>query len=195
MTQNIPAPTVVGLFRNPEDADQAIQHLKSHGLDARQVSVMAPEKAIPPSSKYMWIKDEIAFGRITGATAGGTVGIFAGILLGLAAMSIPGIGPILSAQTFVIVLGSASLGTVVGALVGALLLGGIAKMGLSEEQANPSAEGVKRGDLLVAIQTDEAHVKQVEESLREANVADVNILHETWQKEGLNRFEEAVDNR
>jgi hypothetical protein len=179
MAQNTPAPTVVGLFRDPADAHQALQHLKSQGLDARQVSVMTSEKAIPPSSKYLWTKDEVAFGRITGATAGGTVGIFVGILLGLAAMSIPGIGPMLSAETFVTVLGSALLGTAVGALLGALLLGGIAKIGLSDEQANLSSEGVKRGDLLVAIQTDEAHVKQVEKSLREANVADVNILQET----------------
>ena len=185
MAQNTSAPTVVGLFRNPEDADQAIQRLRSQGLDDTQVSVMAREPVIPlPTKDYILKKDEVAFGRITGATAGATVGIFFGALLGLTALSVPGIGLVLSLSTFATILGSAILGSIVGAVAGGLLLSRLAKMGLSEEQANLSAERTIRGELLVAVQTDEAHVKQVEESLREANAADMNVLQEAVEPNG-----------
>lgn len=185
MAQNTSAPTVVGLFRNPEDADQAIQRLRSQGLDNAQVSVMTREPVIPPPTRdYILKKDEVAFGRITGATAGATVGIFAGVLLGLTALSVPGVGPALSLSTFATILGSAILGSIVGAIAGGLLLSRLAKVGLSEEQVNFSAKRATRGELLVAIQTDEAHVKQVEESLREANAADMNVLQETVEPNG-----------
>jgi uncharacterized membrane protein len=193
MAQNGATPTVVGLFRTPEDADQAVQSLKSQGLNDSQISVMVREETLPKGRFEAISKaEEVTFGQIAGATAGATVGIFAGVLLGLTALAVPGVGPILSAGTFATLLGSAVAGSGVGAVAGGLLVGGLAKMGLSEEQAHLYAEGVKRGGLLLAVHTDEAHLEQVERSLREANAADMNVLQATWQKDDWSRFEETV---
>jgi hypothetical protein len=194
MIQNGLKTTVVGLFNRAEDADRAIQSLKQSGIEETQISLLTREQTTPDiKNEYLSTQEEVTFGRLAGAATGATVGVFAGALIGLSAVAIPGVGPILSAGALATVLGSAVAGSGVGALAGGLLVGSLARLGLPEEEAHLYAEGVKRGGVLVAVQTDDAHVQEAEHLLSEANAVDMNVLREKWQEDGWSRFDETVE--
>jgi hypothetical protein len=186
--------TVVGLFRTREDTDKAIQVLKERGIEDAQISLTTHEQAAHDiKADYISPKEEVTFGRLAGATAGATVGIFAGILIGLNVIAGPGVGPVLSMGATVTVLGLALVGAMVGAIIGSLLMGSLAKMGLPKEETHLHAEGANQDRLLVAVQTDETHVEEVEKVLDDANVADMNVLREEWHEDGQNRFDKMVE--
>jgi len=90
-------------------------------------------------------------------------------------------------------LGSMVIGAGVGAAAGGLLLGALVKLGVPEEEARLYSEGVERGEILVAIQTDNEHTAQVAQILRDANAVDINTLEEALQEqEGGNEVSEVT---
>lgn len=52
---------------------------------------------------------------------GGCIGWMLGMLLGLGALSIPGVGPMIAAGSLATMLGTASVGAITGALLGGLI--------------------------------------------------------------------------
>ena len=183
--------TVVGLFKEIKDANQAVEALRQHGLGGTEVSVLARKEVLDSLGLDSKEKDnEVAMGTVAGAASGATFGTFAGLFLGLSAIALPGVGPVLSVGALATILGSTVLGAGVGAAAGGLLLGALVKMGVPEDQAHLYSEGVRRGGILVAVQTDQEHTPQVAQSLREANAIDIDTLEEALQAEGGNYFGE-----
>src|SRR5215218_1733173 len=90
------------------------------------------------------------------AAAGSVAGAGAGLLAGLGTVAIPGFGPVIAAGWIVSTLVGAGAGAAVGGLAGAL-----ADAGLSDEEAQTYADGVRRGGALVTIKVDEARMDQV----------------------------------
>lgn len=118
-----------------------------------------------------------------------------GLLMGLAALAIPGIGPVIAAGTLATVLAGSAAGAVVGAAAGAVTGGVVAALvdlGIPEDEANFYAEGVKRGGVLVTVQTDEARASTAESILRRSNALEVNTHSESWRAKGWERFDETV---
>jgi uncharacterized membrane protein len=68
----------------------------------------------------------------------------------LGALTISGIGPILAAGSLATALGATALGAGLGAAAGGIV-GALADMGVSQEEAGSFAEGVRRGCTLVII--------------------------------------------
>jgi hypothetical protein len=83
------------------------------------------------------------------AAIGGVLGGFAGWLVGLAALSVPGVGPLLAAGTFAATMAGAGLGVGLGAIAGAL-----ADMGVPEEQREALEREVAAGNTLVSVRAD-----------------------------------------
>jgi uncharacterized membrane protein len=90
------------------------------------------------------------------AAAGSVAGAGAGLLAGLGTVAIPGFGPVVAAGWIISTLVGAGAGAAVGGLAGAL-----ADAGLSDEEAQTYADGVRRGGALVTIKVDEARMDQV----------------------------------
>jgi hypothetical protein len=186
--------TVIGLFKETREADQAIEGLTKRGFDRSQISVMARKQDVAEMAEEpqkIAGDDDVTFGALAGATGGATLGIFAGMLIGLSAITLPGVGPVFSIGALATVLGSAALGTGLGAAAGGLLLGALARMGLPEKDAHVYAEGVKRGGILVAVEAENERAIEAETTMREANAADIDKLRATWEQEGWSGFEEA----
>jgi hypothetical protein len=183
--------TVVGLFREIKDANMAVEALRQHGLGDSEVSVLARKEILDSLGIDSKEKDnEVAMGTVAGAASGATFGTFAGLFLGLTAIALPGVGPVLSVGALATILGSTVIGAGVGAAAGGLLLGALVKMGVPEDEAHLYSEGVRRGGILVAVQTDQEHTPQVAQSLRDANAVDIDTLEEALQAEGGNYFGE-----
>jgi uncharacterized membrane protein len=184
--------TVVGLFENYSDADRAVSELNSRGFTRNEISVAARDTAIRDRMVAGETGGERAVAESAGAGAvGGTVvGGLAGLLIGIGALAIPGVGPVIAAGTLATTLGSTALGAGIGAAAGGLI-GALVGMGIPEEDANFYAEGVKRGGVLVTVQTSDDRATEALNIMRRANATDVDTQRRTWSESGWSgRFDD-----
>lgn len=168
--------TIVGMFENTRDVDQALTELANHGFGKSDVSVVARREVLKESGLDITTGAEV--GAITGATTGG----IAGLLIGLGAVTIPGIGPIVAAGEFLTWVGATVLGLAAGAIGGGLL-GGLVALGLPEHEAQVYVEGIKRGNLIVAVRAPDERIAEAEEIMRAANAVDINSRRQEWEED------------
>ena len=119
------AKTVVGLFDSHEAARDAVSELVREGFRHEDISLMARDAAGEgrEGAKVAYVEEDgheqvedMAKGAGTGAAIGGA----AGLLLGLTALAIPGIGPILAAGPLAAAIAGAGVGGTAGGLVSGL---------------------------------------------------------------------------
>ncbi len=82
----------------------------------------------------------------SGTTTGGIIGAIGGLLVGLGALALPGLGPIVAAGPLAATLGGAAIGAATGGLIGALV-----DAGVPEEYATTYATHVERGHVLLTV--------------------------------------------
>src|SRR5690554_5074615 len=99
-----------------------------------------------------------------GTTWGGALGGVAGLLAGVGALAIPGIGPIIAAGPLAGVLSGAVTGGVAGGLI---------DLGIPEERGRHYEENLKQGGVLAVIETSSDKVDDASEILRENGASDV----------------------
>lgn len=154
---------VAGLFEAPEQASRAINDLRSMGIDPQRVSVIARDKEQAREIAHE-TGAEVASGAAAGAGFGALLGGVTGWLVGIGALAIPGIGPVVAAGPIAAALGTAGATAAAGAGVGVVaggLVGALAGWGFSEAEAKAYQDGVERGDILLAAEvTDEGDVDE-----------------------------------
>jgi uncharacterized membrane protein len=179
--------TKVGLFDNYSSADRAVQALEDYGVDGSHISVVTRDNDTIERGT-----SAAGTGVATGAATGGLIGL----LTGLSPLVIPGIGPVIATGTIASALATTLGMTAVGAGLGAIaggLLGTLIDLGFSREQAEFYAEGVKRGGVLVSVETDTEDEEQVSEILHGAGAVDMDTRRRTWQDEGWTSFDEEAE--
>jgi hypothetical protein len=138
------AQTVVGVFETHEGAIQGIHELREAGFTPRQISIFVPD--VREVEHY---GDEVGVRVVQAGGAGIILGGLAGWLLGLTALAIPGIGPVLAAGpvagAVVGLIGGASLGGFVGMLAG---------IGMPHHNAEEYAREMQSGRTLVVVHPD-----------------------------------------
>ncbi len=138
--------TVVAVFNDRDDAQDAINALRDAGFMADDISILARDRDMAGQ-----LADdtgtEAAAGAATGALAGGLLGGVAGWLVGIGALAIPGVGPIIAAGPIAAALGGAALGAAGGGIIGALTGAGV-----PEDEARYYDEEFRRGGIVVTIQ-------------------------------------------
>lgn len=142
---------IVGVYATEEEAIAAVEDLKREGYRAEDISVISKN---PEEVNY--VSDETGTkageGAATGAATGGVLGGLGGVLLGLGALAIPGIGPVVAAGPIMAGLTGAAAGAGVGGLAGALI-----GMGVPEEEANRYNDYVNEGRILVLVERDKKY--------------------------------------
>ncbi len=136
--------TVVGVFDGPNHAEMALNELKNSGFSPNQVSVVA--KDTRETRDMVEHSGMGAAGATAGAFLGGITGGILGWLVGIGALAIPGIGPVVAAGALATTLGGAALGAVAGGIVGALV-----DAGVPEEDARGYEEHVRKGSILLTV--------------------------------------------
>jgi hypothetical protein len=99
-----------------------------------------------------------------------------GLLVGLGALAIPGIGPVVAAGPLAAALSAlagAGAGAVAGGVTGGLL-GALMDLGVPRETAEYYAEGVRRGGNLVTINTADHMTNRAVEILNRHHPIDIN---------------------
>lgn len=138
--------TAVAVFDDRDDAEDAINALRDAGFAADSISVLARNR----DTAGRLAEDtgtEAATGAATGAVAGGVLGGVAGWLVGIGALAIPGVGPIIAAGPLAAALGGAALGAATGGIIGALTGAGV-----PEDEAKFYDEEFRRGGIVVTAQ-------------------------------------------
>lgn len=122
--------TVIGVFDGPDHAEQALNDLRDSGFTPEQVSVVAKDRSDTRAVVENTGMGAESTGAGTGAVLGGITGGVLGWLVGIGALVIPGVGPIIAAGALATTLGGAAIGALAGGLIGALV-----GLGVPEEEA------------------------------------------------------------
>ena len=151
------ARTVVGVFSDAGVMDRALGEIRDAGFSDDDVSVVRQGDApAPPMGAG---ETKAGAGIATGATAGAVLGGIAG----LAALAIPGIGPLIAAGPIVAALSGAATGGALGALAGSF-----AGLGMPSEHAQEYEAAVRGGGVFVSIKTaDDDGANRAAELLRQ----------------------------
>jgi hypothetical protein len=141
---------VFGIYKSATQAEQAVDTLISAGFLSSDISVLLPDTR--STQEFAHEKSTKApEGAATGVTAGGVIGGTLGVLAGIGALAIPGIGPFIAAGPIMAGLAGLGVGGAVGGLVGALV-----GMGIPEYEAKRYEGQVKGGGTLLSVHCDTA---------------------------------------
>ena len=174
--------TVVAMFDNVNDAQAAVRELVDNGFTRENISLVSREGA----DQYGELLDPLPMDdTIEGVASGALLGGLTGLVVGLFALAIPGVGPVIAAGPIAAALTGAGVGAVTGGLVGALV-----DLGYDEDTAGYYAEGVRRGSVLVAVKAGNRH-ELAHSILTRFNPADIDDRVADWREEGWSRFDPA----
>jgi hypothetical protein len=140
---NMSARITIGVFEQADAAQAAMHDLLAAGYPHEQVSLVMQQPGATP---------EVGTGATKadqGMVAGVSAGAVLGGLAGLAALAIPGVGPILAAGPL-----AAALGALGGAALGGLV-GSFTGLGIPTEQAKEYEQAVRAGGVVVAVKVDD----------------------------------------
>lgn len=175
--------TVTAMYDSFTHAQRAVQDLVDAGFNRDDISLVANDAA----GEY---KSYTADGDVKGGE-GASFGAVTGALVGLGAMLIPGVGPVIAAGPLVAALTGAGLGAAAGAVTGGLTAS-MVDFGLDTEHAGYYAEGVRRGGALVSARVDEGRAGQAESILNRHGMVDMNRRVESWRGSGWTGFDETL---
>jgi hypothetical protein len=174
--------TITRVFDRYEDAANAVEALKAHGIPDTDISLIANADSYSDLNSYR--TDETSNGAGTGAGVGGVIGAGAGLLAGIGAMAIPGLGPVVAAGWLVATAAGAAAGAVTGGFVGALV-----DVGVPEKDANVFAEAVRRGGTLLTVRTQEP--AEAERIIARFASVDIDDRRAEYLDSGWQSFEDA----
>ncbi len=181
--------TVVGLFNRIEEAQGAIKMLRDAGFNREDINLIARdakgEYSRHVESTKQGENQDIREGAAAGAGVGAVIGGLGGLLLGLGALAIPGIGPVLAAGPIASTLIGAGAGAVTGGIVGSLV-----DLGIPKEHAEAYAEGIRRGGTLVTVRTPDDRSDDAVQILEHFNPLDINQQVQTWRSTNWQGFDE-----
>jgi hypothetical protein len=176
---------VFGLFEHEQAADRAINELQKRGFNQEHFGVITRNRITQKVNREEDIREgTVKADQKLGVTGGAAVGGLTGLLLGVGALFIPGVGPVLAAGALGAVAAGAGMGAVAGGLLGALT-----SMGITEE-ADVYAEGIKRGGVLLVVEADDKRASEVNNVLRETGAVETKTQRQAWQEAGWTGFDE-----
>lgn len=180
----------VGTFPNRQEAEETLNKLRDSGFPMDKVSVVAKDADRGDKIGGAEVTDrgsnEAQEGAGIGAVAGTALGGVGGLLVGLEALVIPGVGPFLAAGTIATTLAGAGIGAAAGGLVGALT-----GLGIPEEQAKFYSEQVSKGHYLVMVDGSEEDIRRAgailsNQGIREWGVYDASNEYGSAQAHSYN---------
>jgi len=162
-----------GIYRDRTQTERAVDTLIEAGFRAEDISVLLPDNV--GTKDFAHEKNTKApEGATTGAGAGAVVGGTLGLLAGIGALAIPGLGPFIAAGPIMGALAGAGTGGVVGGLIGALV-----GMGIPEYEAKRYEGLVKEGGILLSVHCDNSDwVKRAKDVLERTGAHDISSTGE-----------------
>lgn len=159
---------VFGIFPSLATAEHGVDALIAAGFRSDDVSVLAPDKN---ATKELAAEKNTKApeGTTTGVVAGGALGGTLGLLVGIGALAIPGLGPFIAAGPIMATLAGLGAGAATGGLIGALV-----GMGIPEYEAKRYEGRVKDGGVLLSVHCDDSKwIGKAKDILKSAGAEDI----------------------
>jgi hypothetical protein len=167
---------VTRLYDCFERAEDAVLELERAGVAPNDISLVSHQSG-----------SGVAFG----AALGGLLGAGGGVMAGLGLIAIPGLGPVVAAGW----LATAAVGAVAGGVVGGGtggIVGALTSSGISAEEADIFAEGVRRGGTLVSVTVDDEEAASVKAVLDRSRHVELGSRREAYRSAGWTHFDESA---
>ena len=194
--------TISRLYNSYDRATQAVRDLEAAGVPHSEISIVANNsddwysknggaKRVDRDRDGVDDRAEGAGagageGAGAGAGIGAGVGGAVGLLTGLGLLAIPGVGPVVAAGWLAATAAGAAAGAATGGIVGALT-----QAGVSEDDANVYAEGVRRGGTLVTARVNDADASRLEAILDDDSLR-TSDLRNSYSKTGWKSFDQSA---
>lgn len=142
--------SVMGLVDTMKQAHQVATDFEDAGFARGAISVLGPDDGVTIGGTH--VRDTgSADAAVAGATSAGAFGGALGLLAGLGALTIPGLGPFVAVGPILVAFAGAATGVALGGLAGALV-----GMGVPEHHATRYEDGVRSGGILMSVHADGA---------------------------------------
>jgi len=141
------------VFDSRDEAQRAIAELRASGIQESAISVVGHR-----GEESTGDDDDDGVNK-SGAAKGALAGLGIGGLLGVAALAIPGVGPLAAAGAIAAsaIPEAAAIGAAVGATAGGLT-GLLAKHGVDDEDARYYEDRINQGGIFVSVDAEDAGV-------------------------------------
>ncbi len=166
--------SVLGIYAHRDAVDQATDTLIHSGFAISAISVLLPENL---GTKSMGTEKatKAPEGAAAGATTGAVVGGGLGLLLGIGALAIPGLGPFIAAGPIMAALAGLGVGGTVGGVTGALV-----GLGIPEYEAKRYEGRLQKGGILLSVHCDTSEeIKRAKDLLKSTGAEDISSTGES----------------
>jgi hypothetical protein len=166
--------SVFGIYDSTVQAERAVDTLLRSGFSNNDISVLLPDDQ--STREFAHKKDTKApEGTTTGVAAGGVLGGTLGILAGIGAIAIPGVGPFIAAGPIMGGLAGLGVGGAVGGLIGALV-----GMGIPEYEAKRYEGRLKKGGVLLSVHCNTSEeITSAKDLLKSTGAQDISSAGES----------------
>jgi hypothetical protein len=166
--------SVFGIYNSRESVGRAVDTFLKSGFTTSDVSVLLPENL--GSKPIATHKDTKApEGATAGGGAGAVIGGTLGLLAGIGALAIPGLGPFIAAGPIMAALAGLGVGGAVGGFAGALI-----GMGIPEYEAKRYEGRIQKGGILLSVHCDTSdQVKRGKEIMKNTGAEDISSTGES----------------
>lgn len=157
--------SVIGIVETQIQAERIVDELQQRGVPSSDVSVLFPDKRGTKDFAHEH-NTKAPEGAVAGVGAGGVIGGTLGLLAGIGALAIPGVGPLIAAGPLMATLSGAAAGAAVGGIAGGLI-----GLGVPEYEAKTYEGKIRSGNILIAVHTDDGDTEKRTKQIFEANGA------------------------
>jgi hypothetical protein len=165
---------VFGIFTTMAAADFATDSLVRAGFTTGDISALIPENL---GNRQIGTEKSTKApeGAATGAGSGAVLGGALGLLAGIGALAIPGVGPFLAAGPLMATLAGMGVGGAVGGFTGALI-----GLGIPEYEAKRYEGYIQKGAILLSIHCDTTEeIRRAKEVMKMAGAEDISSAGES----------------
>ena len=141
--------SVYGILPTQAQLTNCLENLRLGGFRPEDVSLLMPENL---GNKDLGHErnSKAPEGAATGGAAGGVLGGGLGWLVGIGALTIPGLGPLMVAGPIVAALAGAGAGAALGGVAGGLI-----GLGMPEYEAKRYEGRIRKGGILISVHCDD----------------------------------------
>jgi hypothetical protein len=145
---------VIAIVPTLVQAEVIVSRLHALGFSSDDISLLFPDERGAKEFGHEH-NTKAPEGAIAGAGAGGAAGGTLGLLAGIGALAIPGLGPFIAAGPLLAALSGAAVGATMGGVVGALV-----GMGIPEYEAKQYEGKLRTGNILLSVHTESAEERK-----------------------------------
>jgi hypothetical protein len=170
--------TVAAVFSTMIDVERAVRELERVGVPDEAISIIAGDEE-GRHKEYLEASHLASRSAGVAAASGASFGGGVGIIASLVALAVPGVGAIVAGGALATVIAGFGVGAAGGGVISALH-----SMAIPHEKAPLYDEAVRRGALMVVVETTDPMEKEVVNLMAENGGRDLEDAVDTWNANG-----------